>query len=428
MLNVDALLPHIPFGLPSAPFEDASISKNPYIKGYFGYRASVNLAERFPRGYTAATVEMAVLNEMPGYSARQSKIDILGLTRDGLKELADKRLGPAAGAYAKVYAQAFKRFELNPSALGLGNEKVLLWTDNFSLKQPEIERVLTEPGEYGSTAKALLRLEDGLRVECVRVPMATRSPDEGRGTLCVSSQVGCRMGCAFCETGRMGLKRSLTSAEIVGQVLAARLLLGWPFRNIVFMGMGEPLDNAKEVFQAIEVLQDSAGLNFAQDRLSLCTVGHAEGLRLLAAKGWKRLNLSVSLNAATDEARSAIMAVNRRWPLPELSEALRLFRDRRGFTLALNYCLIPGRNDSAQDADAVAAFVNGLEFPREAVFINVIPYNPGSAPIGREPTAAETEGFVAALKGRGLRVLRRATHGRSIMAACGQLGAEAPSA
>jgi 23S rRNA (adenine2503-C2)-methyltransferase len=346
------------------------------------------------------------------------KTDILSLTRSGLAEAATLAIPEAAGSAGAIYASVFKTGRLDPQTLGLGANKSAAWAGAFRVSSLSPERVIEEPSEFGSTAKALLRLEDGLAIECVRIPMAVREPDEDRATLCVSSQVGCRMACAFCETGRGGLVRSLSAGEIVGQVLAARLALGWRFRNIVFMGMGEPLDNAEAVFSALEVLFDHSGLGFAQDRITLCTVGHVDGLRLLAARPWRRLNLSVSLNAVTDELRSRIMPIDKRWPLAELTAALLDYPKRPNFVLGLNYCLIPGLNDSSSDIEGLASLCKGLG----RVLVNLIPYNPGSVPIGRAPSEEEIDTFISRLLASGVRTRRRATRGRSIMAACGQLG------
>jgi 23S rRNA (adenine2503-C2)-methyltransferase len=383
------------------------------------------------------------------------RIDILGLTRAGLEEAASRLIPEAAGAAAAVYASAFATGSLEPEALGLGAAKSASWRAAFSVGSLAVERVLEEPGELGATSKALLGLEDALAIECVRVPMAARAPDEGRGTLCVSSQVGCAMDCVFCETGLGGLSRSLGAGEIVAQVLAARLALGWSFRNIVFMGMGEPLDNAEAVFTAIEVLAERSGLGFGLDRISICTAGHVEGLGRLAERAhraggsgldWRRLKLSVSLNAASDELRSSLMPINRRWSLAELASALRGYLESSGSPITLNYCLIPSLNDSQLGAERLAAFcssvgggasVNGsadisvragagrVDPGRPAVAVNLIPYNPGSKPVGRAPTEDELGDFEARLRSLGLKVRRRATRGASIMAACGQLGSAA---
>ena len=216
----------------------------------------------------------------------------------------------------------------------------------------------------------------------------------------------------------MGLLRNLTAAEIVAQVVTARVELGWAVRNIVFMGMGEALDNVDHVIQAIRVLTDQHGLHYSFERLTVCTSGHAEGIARLAAQGWKRLNLSISLNGADDATRSRIMPVNRRTPLAELQRLLAAYPQRRNFTLGVNWCLIPGSNDRPEDAANIAAFCA----PLGRVLVNVIPYNPGSAPIARAPSEDEVIAFIDALRNNGLAVRRRITKGRTIMAACGQLG------
>jgi 23S rRNA (adenine2503-C2)-methyltransferase len=259
----------------------------------------------------------------------------------------------------------------------------------------------------------VLRLQDGLEVESVRIPMG-----RGRYTLCVSSQVGCKMGCTFCETGRMGLLRHLRTDEIIAQLLVARHRLGWPIRNLVFMGMGEALDNSENVLQALRVLNDEAGLAIGQERLTICTVGHVEGIRLLDQLGFKRLNLSISLNAAIDSLRNELMPINRRNDLAKLQQALIAYRPRRNFALGVNYCLLPGINDTEADARAVAAFCK----PLDRVLVNLIPYNPGSIPLTRAPGEAEIERFIGWLRAEGLPVRERVTKGRGVMAACGQLG------
>jgi 23S rRNA (adenine2503-C2)-methyltransferase len=301
----------------------------------------------------------------------------------------------------------------DPESLGLGPEACEAWRAEFSFELPEVAAVQSDEGDHGATSKMVLRLQDGLEVESVCVPMG-----RGRYTLCVSSQVGCKMGCGFCETGRMGLLRHLSTAEIIAQLLVARHHLDWPIRNIVFMGMGEALDNAKNVIRALRVLNDEAGLAIGQERLTICTVGHVEGIRLLDQQGLKRLNLSISLNAANDSLRSELMPINRRTDLAELQETLMAYRPRRNFVLGINYCLLPGINDAATDARAVAEFCE----PLGRVLVNLIPYNPGSMPLTRAPEDAEVERFIGWLRAGGLPVRERVTKGRSVMAACGQLG------
>jgi 23S rRNA (adenine2503-C2)-methyltransferase len=264
------------------------------------------------------------------------------------------------------------------------------------------------------TKKAVLGLADGQAVEAVLIPM----PEYGRSTLCVSSQVGCRMACAFCQTGKIGLVRNLSAAEIVSELLTARVKLGWDFRNVVFMGMGEPLDNADAVIQAIRVLNDQEGACFDMERITVCTSCPPGGIEALGRAGFRRVNLSISLNGATDETRSRIMPVNKRQNLMGIREALRTYPRRANFVLGVNYCLVPGLNDSKEDAAAVAEFCSGIG----RALVNVIPYNPGPEPISRAPTEDEILSFTDEIKALGIPVRRRATKGRSILAACGQLG------
>ncbi|MGB5548515.1 MAG: 23S rRNA (adenine(2503)-C(2))-methyltransferase RlmN [Polyangiales bacterium] len=342
-----------------------------------------------------------------------SKQAIHGLSNADLAERAKALLPRGHGVARRIHRQVMREGRFEPESLGLGPEASEAWRSEFSFELPELVSVKSDEGDHGTTAKMVLRLEDGLEIESVRIPMG-----RDRYTLCVSSQVGCKMGCAFCETGRMGLLRQLRTDEIIAQLLVARHRLAWPIRNIVFMGMGEALDNSKSVLRALRVLNDEAGLAIGQERLTICTVGHVQGIRLLDELGFKRLNLSISLNAANDSLRNELMPINRRTDLAELQKALIAYRPRRNFVLGVNYCLLPGLNDSEADARAVAEFCK----PLCRVLVNLIPYNPGSMPLTRAPEEAEVERFIGWLRAEGLPVRERVTKGRSVMAACGQLG------
>lgn len=338
-------------------------------------------------------------------------LDLQGLTSRKLEALVRARdvLGKVA---RQVHRQVLCEGRFEPEALGLGPRACASWRASFRFVLPEVASVVREEGPLGATTKFVLRLADGYESESVLIPMGDRN------TLCVSSQVGCKMGCTFCETGRMGLLRHMTTAEIVSQLLVARHVLGLEVKNIVFMGMGEALDNAENVFEAIRVMNDDVGLQMAHERFTICSVGHAEGLEKLFALGWKRLNLSISLNATSDAARSAIMPVNRKTGLDALATLLASYRPRASFVLGVNYCLLPGINDTAEDVARIATFCGKI--PR--ALVNVIPYNPGNAPLTRAPTEDEIDAFIAALRATGVPVSRRMTKGRSVMAACGQLG------
>jgi 23S rRNA (adenine2503-C2)-methyltransferase len=350
-------------------------------------------------------------------AAMSPTIDILGLTARQLALDASSRLPSGAGVAQRVYEAVFKTGRLEPEAFGISEGSTQAWKETFSVGLLEVARVADEEGEAGTTSKAVFRAADGNEIECVRIPMY----GEGRSTLCVSSQVGCGMGCAFCETGRAGLVRNLAASEIVSEVLSARLLLGWECRNIVFMGMGECLDNFAAVSGALAVLLDQRGLGYAQERITICTSGHVEGIARLRSLGLKRLGLSISLNSGDDAKRSELMPINRRWGLSELAQALAAYPQRKNFALGVNYCLLPGINDSRDDAAAVARFCAQVG----RCLVNLIPYNPGRSPIARQPSAEEEARFLAWLADKGVQVRARAAKGGSIMAACGQLGGPA---
>ncbi|MEM9862649.1 MAG: radical SAM protein [Myxococcota bacterium] len=338
---------------------------------------------------------------------------IHGMTFDAFRAAARERLERGHGRCREVYRDVMLRGRFEPERHGLGPRACEGWRSSFHSRLPELVRVVQEEGPRGITAKAVLRTHDGLELETVLIPMG-----RGRSTLCVSSQVGCKMGCTFCETGRMGLLRNLSSAEIVGQLLVARHVLRWPVRSLVFMGMGEALDNYEQVVTAIRVLNDSSGLAMAQERLTVCTVGRADGIERLADEEFRRLNLSVSLTSADQAVRASLMPVARKTPLERLQQSLVAYRPRKNFTLGVNYCLLPDINDSRDDARAVAEFCG----PLSRVLVHVIPYNPGGAPIARAPTDDEVARFIEWLREEGLPVRKRVTKGRSVMAACGQLG------
>jgi 23S rRNA (adenine2503-C2)-methyltransferase len=321
-----------------------------------------------------------------------------------------------SGVAADLYRRFFREGALGLEASGLTSASVALWRTVCTADSPLRLESVERDGEGSSAAKAVFRLGDGAKIETVLVPMGQGR--ESRATLCLSSQAGCAMGCLFCETGRGGLTRNLEAAEIVAQVHEARFGLGWDFSSLVFMGMGEPLDNLEQVVQALTVLFDPSGFAFAQERVTVCTVGLAQGIGDLASHGWKRMGLSLSLNSGRNERRESLMPITRSNTLETLREALAAYPMRPNFVLALNYCLLPGINDTAEDAWEVAAFAEGLG----RSVVNLIPYNPGTSPLTRTPTEAEAETFLKHLKTAGLEARLRGPKGRSIMAACGQLG------
>jgi len=267
----------------------------------------------------------------------------------------------------------------------------------------------------GDLIKFVQALPDGLEIESVIIPMYRGS--ESWRSLCVSSQVGCRMGCTFCETAQLGLLKNLSAAQIVGQVLAARRVYGVDVRKLVFMGMGEPLDNFDEVVQSIRVLTDPSGLSMSKRQITVSTVGRIAGLERLAALGWKYLQVAVSLNAPNDEIRSQIMPINRAEPMAALRQAMLDYPLRRNGYFMIEYVLIPGVNDLVEHAVELAEYLRPVR-----CCVNVIPYNPRRESPWPAPAESTIEAFMSALRDAGQYCKRRITKGRDQMAACGQLG------
>ncbi len=268
---------------------------------------------------------------------------------------------------------------------------------------------------HGTTSKFLLRLADGAEVEAVSIPMS----DDGHRTVCVSSQVGCKQGCAFCRTARMGLVRDLAAHEIVGQVVAVNRATGRPARNVVFMGMGEPLDNAAAVGQAARVLSERCGCGLSWERITVSTVGRLAGLSRWEEAGLGRANLAVSLHAADDAVRASLVPAARIEPLAELRAALGALRLPRGRRIMLAVVVIPGVTDTPPLVEALVRWVGDLP-----ALVNLIPFNPFPGVPWRAPSREECWAMCAALDARGLAVRLRVTKGRDVLAACGQLARE----
>ena len=268
----------------------------------------------------------------------------------------------------------------------------------------------------GST-KLALELADGRRIEAVHMPRRVRNP---RVTYCISSQVGCAMGCTFCATGSMGILRNLQPGEILGQVLTLMRDLG-PERGhdltLVFMGMGEPLHNLDHLHRAIRLLCHPAGLGLSARRITVSTSGLVSGIERLAALEPRPL-LALSLNATTDEARSRTMPVNRVWNLARLRQSLDAWGPRRGEKFTFEYVLLAGENDTEADADRLADWLGDL---RHGHNLNLIPMNEHGASVFREPGEDRVQAFSDWLKARGCFVTVRRSRGRDIQGACGQL-------
>jgi len=264
------------------------------------------------------------------------------------------------------------------------------------------------------TRKLALRTDDGAVIEAVLIPAVFGDPT--RATLCISSQVGCAMGCRFCLTAKMGLLRHLHAAEIVEQVIVARRLFPdtW-ISNIVFMGMGEPLHNLEAVIAATRILCDDHGIGLSARRVTVSTSGLIPAIQRYVAESPARL--AVSINATTDALRDEIMPVNRKYPLAALVAALRALPLRRNDRVTLEYVLLADLNDTPADAERLADLVAGLPCK-----LNLIPFNPHPGSEFRRPAPERVFAFKTALQARHLNTSIRATRGDERMAACGQLG------
>ena len=259
------------------------------------------------------------------------------------------------------------------------------------------------------TEKFLWDLGDGEAIESVLIPEGRRR------TLCISSQVGCALGCVFCATGRMGFRRNLTPAEIAGQVRDLRLLdPALTPTNVVFMGMGEPLLNWDAVDVALTILNHPDGLNIGARHITLSTVGILPKLEAFARRP-EQFRLAVSLHAPTAALRRELMPIEKRYPLPELIAALGAFRRR----VTLEYVLIAGRNDGLDAADALARLARPL-----GALVNLLPLHPGGAPDLTPSPRADMLAFARRLRRHGVPAVLRRSRGLDISAACGQLRVE----
>lgn len=269
--------------------------------------------------------------------------------------------------------------------------------------------VCAEQSAADGTRKLKLRLHDGECVEAVIIPA-----EGGRTTLCVSTQVGCAMGCAFCRTASMGLKRNCTQGEILGQVIEAKLRSSSPITNVVFMGMGEPLMNMEAVCDAIDVLMAERALCLSKRRITVSTAGLIPELE--AFVGRSDVKIAISLNATSDEQRSRLMPINRRYPLASLMAFCRDYSRRSRYRVTFEYVLIGGINDTDGDRERLVRLLDGIRAK-----INLIPLNPVPS-CGFKPPA---EGTAAAwrdyLVKHGIQANVRASRGGDIRAACGQL-------
>lgn len=352
------------------------------------------------------------------------KIELVGMNRTELEKflegLGEKRFR-GRQVYRWVYRNKVFSFE-EMSDLPVALRALLAETALISLPE-KIQHRVSQDG----TQKLLLRLKDEKTIEMVVIPQS--SAGGSRYTACVSSQVGCPVGCGFCATGRSGFERNLEVHEIVGQVLLAAHLVavqgrqnlapeGRGLTNVVFMGMGEPFLNYQAVVKAIRLVTDNEGINIGQRHITVSTAGEVQGIRRLAEEGLQ-VTLAVSLHAARDELRNALVPMNRKYPLSQLRDALQYYTERTGRRVTLEYTLLDKVNTSREDALRLTQFARSL-----LVNINLIPYNEIGQTGYKSPNKAVINEFRRWLAEAGINTVVREEKGSDIEAACGQLRAK----
>ena len=345
-----------------------------------------------------------------------SRSNLVGLLPSELEDLA-VALGASRYRGRQLATWIYRKSARDIDALtDLPREFRARLAESHEIGLPELERAT--PSQDGSR-KLVFRLADDRRVSAVLMP------DDGRITLCLSTQVGCGYACAFCLTGTMGLDRNLTAGEIVGQLLAANALLGEEGRvtHVVFMGMGEPLANYANLVAALKIMIDpKLGLAYSPKRLTVSTVGLVSGIDKLGREDL-RVNLAISLHGANDEVRGRLMPINRSWNLEALMAAVKRYPLASRQRVFFEYVMLEDVNDSAEDARALVRLLRGVKAK-----VNLIPFNDWEGAPFRRPPLPRILGFQGILLDAGLTTTVRWSKGEDIGAACGQLKELAVSA
>jgi 23S rRNA (adenine2503-C2)-methyltransferase len=360
--------------------------------------------------------ERAKIFDIPAVAtpSSETRIAITGLTFDMLSaELA--KLGKEKYRSEQVFFWLYrKRVRTFEEMTNVSKEVRALLEEKFYIPQPKL--MAHQVSAEDNAQKTLYRLSDSRTVETVLMPIKDRL------TQCVSSQVGCAMACAFCNTGDMGLMRNLKTHEIVDQVLeVARnyppeitAKFGDRITNIVYMGMGEPMHNLENVLNSIDILTHPRGFNISHRKITVSTSGLVPQMLELGKRS--KVNLAVSLNATTDELRDEVMPVNKRYKLKDLLDGCRQYELGPGRRITFEYVMLKGLNDSRSDAERILRLLRGI--PSK---VNLIPYNPHPASPFQRPNLPDVLAFQKYLLDRGMTTTVRISKGPDILAACGQL-------
>lgn len=332
---------------------------------------------------------------------------MIGLVGKTIEELAAEwNLTPpfrAKQLFKNIYSQT-------PSIEEMSNLPKSLREELLSKGSLFLSQIIEERRSSDGTVKCVLKFPDDCVVEVVAL-----TTDKGRRTACLSTQVGCAMGCRFCHTALGGLKRNLSASEIVEEFMHLRRQNGL-ISHIVFMGMGEPLYNLDELYKAIQILCHKDCCNLSRRKITVSTCGVVPGI-LQMAKEKMPMKLAVSLNAPTNEKRAQLMPITHKYPLEELKKALLTYQNALERRITFEYVLIDHFNDSIEDLDNLNQFLKGFHHP----LVNLIPWNPTPALDLRSPSMNRVHWFMKAATTKGINMTLRRSRGRDIEGACGQL-------
>lgn len=343
------------------------------------------------------------------------KLDLLSMLPDELEEFI-LSIGEPKYRAGQLFAGMSKGISPeNMTNIGKITKEKIFEKAYFYL--PTVQRKLVSA--IDGTIKYLFRLSDGNSVESVVMKY------KHGNTICISSQVGCRMGCAFCASTIGGKMRDLRPSEMLGQVIAAELDSGEKISNIVMMGIGEPLDNYNNVIKFLKLVGNEKGLNIGYRHISLSTCGLVDKINALSKENFP-ITLSISLHASDDETRSAIMPINRKWNIASLLSACRDYYKKTGRRISFEYTLISGKNDSPESATRLATLLNSTLRPKSdgesfPIHVNLIPVNPVSETGFSASDKKSIDKFAAILEKKGIRATVRRRLGADINASCGQL-------
>lgn len=335
-------------------------------------------------------------------------IDIKSLSKEEL-DLALKKLGAEAyrsrQIFKWIYARLARSFD---DMTDIPSDMREMLKKNFHLtRMTELD---SRRSKLDGTTKYLFKLEDANTIETVFLPEAPR------GTICLSSQVGCKHGCSFCASAPFGFVRNLKVSEILDEVMHVKAAHpDEKITNLVFMGIGEPFDNYDNVLKAIRIFNDPDAFNIGARRITISTCGIIPGIERLKTEGLQ-VELSVSLHSAKDDVRSRLVPINKKYPIKDLMAACKEYTLNTGRVITFEYVLIKGENSSAADAEALAGLLKGAKCK-----VNVISYNNITAKGYLQPSAGEVRGFMDILKKNGINATKRKSKGEDIDAGCGQL-------